>query len=191
MSTYSVALFFHLLSLLVAAAATALGGFAAFRLRGAESPHEAGQWGMLIGKIVRAFPPATLGLAGSGAYMTVDLWTWSTPWIVASIVGLGLIVALGAGVEGRHGRVLEHELRTSGMSERARRLLRDPLDWSARVSTWTLLIAVVFVMTTKPPAGGAAAAIIGALVGGVLLAVPFWRTSVLESGIAEQFSPGS
>jgi hypothetical protein len=182
-SAYSVALFFHLVSFLVAAVAATLAGFAAWRLRGAGSAREAAEWGMLIDRVVHAFPVATLGLVGSGAYMTEDVWSWSTPWIVASIVGLGLIVVLGAGIEGRRGEALKRELMRAGMSERARRLLRDPLSWSAKVTTWTLLIAVVFAMATKPSTGGAIASIAGALAGGIVLAIPFWRSPAAEMAV--------
>ncbi len=78
MSAYSVALFIHLLSLLVATVAAALAGFAALRLRDSGSPREAAGWGMLIGRVVPMFPVATLGLVASGAYMTQKEWSWST-----------------------------------------------------------------------------------------------------------------
>ena len=40
--------------------------------------------------------------------------------------------------------------------------------------TWTLLLAVIFVMTAKPAAAICALALASALVCGLLLAVPFW-----------------
>ncbi len=177
MNGYSVTLFFHLLFLIVAVVAASLTTFAMFQLRAAETARDAARWGMTVGKVVPAFPVASLGLFGSGAYMTGDLWTWSTPWIVASIVGLGLIVACGAGVEGSRGRVLEAELRSAGLSERARRLASDPALWTAKFTGMCLFVAVVFVMTTKPGTGSAVAALAGALVGGAVLALPVWRGS--------------
>jgi hypothetical protein len=172
---YSIALFLHLISLLAAGAGAALAGYAALHLRAATSPADVARWGMMIGRVVRVFPPATLGLLSSGAYMTQAAWSWSTPWIVAGVVGLAMIVLLGSGLEASRGRQLEHEVRAHGLSERASRLLRDPLAWTAKAVTWTLMVAVMFVMSTKPPAWGCAISLLGALIIGAIAAVPIWR----------------
>ncbi len=174
---YSIALFLHLLSLLLACVAASLSMLAALRLRGADSVAEAMSWVTLVARVVPCFPVAVLGLLGSGIYMTHQRWTWAMPWIEAALVGLALIVALGSGVEGSRGRALRRELESSGMSSRARRLLRDPVAWSAKVTTLTLVVAVVFVMTAKPAFTGCVAALCVALVSGVLGAIPLWRVS--------------
>jgi hypothetical protein len=175
MDSYDIALYVHLLCLLLATAATTLAGFAGLQLRSAAAAAEVARWGMFISKVVKAFPVAVLGLLASGAYMTQDRWSWSTPWIDASIAGLALIVALGSGVEARRGRELRDEIRSSGLSPRARRLLRDPIAWSAKGATIALMLGVVFAMTTKPGTAGAVTTIIVALAAGVLAAIPFWR----------------
>jgi hypothetical protein len=177
MNRYAIALFLHLLSLLLATMAASLSTFAALRLRQAETADDAEHWLSIIGSIVRAFPVAVLGLLGSGSYMVRLSWTWSTPWIDAALVGLTLIVMLGSGIEASRSRVLQRELQSAGLSSRARRLLRDPVVWSAKVTTLTLVVAVVFVMTLKPMVVGSATAIIVAVVVGVLGAVPLWRGS--------------
>ena len=160
--------------LIVAVAAAALAGFAALRLRGAESSAEATGWGDLIRRVVALFPVASLGLIGTGAYMTSEAWSWSTPWIVAGLAGLFMIMVLGGAGEGMRARALSAELRAVGLSQRARGLLRDPIAWSAKVATWTLMLAVIFVMTTKPGSIACAAVLAVALVAGVLGAIPFW-----------------
>ena len=174
---YSIALFLHFVSLLAAGAGATLAGYAALQLRGATSAAEVARWGMMIGKVVRVFPAATLGLVGTGAYMTQKAWSWSTPWVVAGLVGLTMIVLLGAGVEASRGRALEDEVRARGLSERARRLLRDPLAWTSKAVTWTLMLAVMFVMSTKPPAWGCAVALLVAVLAGAIAAVPIWTGS--------------
>jgi hypothetical protein len=175
-SGYNVALFFHLIFMLLAGTAAALAMYAALRLRTVESPAEAGTWLRFTGRVVPLFPIAVLGLLATGAYMTHARWSWSLPWIQAAVAGLGLIVALGSGVEAGRGRALRRELETAGLSPRARRLLRDPVAWSARLMTQTLAVAVMFVMTVKPGAVGSASALAAALIAGGLTAVPFWRT---------------
>lgn len=177
---YSIALFLHLVSLLAAGAGAALAGYAALQLRAATSPVEVARWGMMIGKVVRVFPPATLGLVGTGAYMTQAAWSWSTPWIVAGLVGLAMIVLLGSGLEASRGRALEHEVRAHGLSERARHLLRDPLAWTAKALTFTLMLAVMFVMSTKPSAWGCAISLLVALLAGAIAAAPISAGSATD-----------
>lgn len=181
MSAYSVVLFVHLLALLLATMAAAVAFYAALQLREATTPPEAARWGRLVGAVTPAFPVASLTLLGSGAYMTQDQWTWTAPWIDAGLVGLGLITVCGAGVEANRGRALKREVMTSGMSATARRLQRDPYAWSAKMTTLTLMIAVVFVMATKPGATGSFLAIALAVVVGVLAARPFWSSSIEHS----------
>jgi hypothetical protein len=175
MRSYDIVLYVHLLSLLLATAASTLAAFGAFQLRAAAAPPDVARWGMFIGKVVRAFPIAVAGLVGSGAYMTQDRWTWSTPWIDASIAGLALIVVLGPGVEARRGRELAREVQSAGLSPRARRLLRDPVAWSAKAMTITVMLGVVLVMTAKPGTAGAVVVLIVAVAVALLAAIPFWR----------------
>lgn len=185
MNVYSLMLFFHFVFLIAAVAATALVGYAALRLRSAETAADATLWGNFVRRVVPVFPIASLGLIGTGAYMTAIAWSWSTPWVIAGLAGLFMIMLLGSGVEGSRGRATRAELRAAGMSPRARQLLCDPLAWSAKVMTWTLVLAVTFVMTAKPTALICAAALAAALVGGVIGAVPFWtrRPRAVDSSI--------
>lgn len=175
MHPYSIVLFVHLLALLLAVGAAVLAFFAALQLRGATTPGEVARWAKVVKAVVPAFPVATLLLLGSGAYLTQVGWRWTTPWIDAGIAGLALIVVCGSGVEAARGRALEQAVRTEGMTARSRALLRDPLAWSAKVTTLTLMLAIVFLMVVKPSALGSGLVLVVALVVGPLAAVPFWR----------------
>ncbi|MCG6988038.1 MAG: hypothetical protein LJF06_07645 [Gemmatimonadetes bacterium] len=181
MNGYVLALFGHLLSLLLACVATSLSTFAALRLRDTDSPREAMSWIAFTERVVLAFPVSALGLLGTGVYMTHVRWAFSISWIDAAMAGLVMIVALGKGVEGGRSRALKRELESSGMSPRARRLLRDPLAWSAKMTTLTLFVAVVFVMAAKPAAAECVAALCTAVVVGLLTAIPFWWSAAVAS----------
>lgn len=181
MNGYTIALFFHLLCVLLACAASAVAMFASLKLRAAADAAEASEWLSVVRRVVPSFPVAVLGLLATGGYMTHQLRAWTVPWVDAAMVGLGLIVMLGSGIEAARGRLLGRELSASGLSPRARSLLRDPVAWTAKMSTLTLVVAVVFVMTVKPHAAGCAAAIVVAVVAGMLGAIPMWRTSGLKS----------
>src|SRR5256885_3460523 len=100
MDTYRTVLYLHVLSLLLGIGAAAVVGVCLFRLRAAQTLADALPWGMLAGKTERVFPVAVLGLFSTGAYMTSDVWTWSTGWIVVSIVGLALVALQGPLVAG-------------------------------------------------------------------------------------------
>ncbi len=182
MDGYAVALSIHLLSMLLATAASGAAGLAALRLRRARDAGEAMQWLALVGKVVPAFPIASLGLLASGAYMTWQAWSWTMPWVVAGLVGLAMIVMLGSGVEGPRMRLLKRELEASGLSPKARRLLRDPVAWTAKLATLTLLVAVVLVMALKPDAIGAAGLLVAAGVVAAVAAIPFWRAQAGGGG---------
>lgn len=176
MNAYSLMLFFHFVFMIAAVAATAIAGLAALRLRRVETAADAMRWEELVRRVVPVFPVASIGLIGTGAYMTSKVWSWTAPWVVAGLAGLFMIMLLGAGVEGGRRRAARTELRAAGLSQRAKRLLCDPVSWSAKVTTWTLVMSLLFVMTTKPSASICAAALAIALACGVLGAVPFWAT---------------
>jgi hypothetical protein len=170
--------------LLLATAAASLSTFAALRQRAAQNAEEIDEWSALAAKVVPAFPVASLGLLVSGAYMTESLGSWSRPWILASLAGLAMIIALGSGIEMGRARALKRELQRSGMSARARRLLRDPWAWSAKLMTLTLMGAIVFVMTMRPSASDAALSLVVAILVGLLAAVPLWRSPATPRGLA-------
>jgi len=165
LDTYHVVLYIHLLSLLVGIAAASVLVVCLFQLRGASELTEAIPWGMVAGKIARLFPIAILGLFGSGAYMTSDVWSWSSGWIVVGIVALVVLGIQGPVIAERSGKKLEHALRENGpgpLGEQARRMTRYWGLWLVEFSSLGLVLAVVWNMTTKPGTGSAiAAAVIG------------------------------
>jgi hypothetical protein len=178
LDTYRTVLFLHLLSLFVGIGAAAILGLSLFRLRAAQTVADALPWGILAGKTERAFPVAILGLFISGAYMTSDVWTWSTAWIDVGIVSLVVIAAQGALVAGRRAKVLERALEANGagpLSERARALTCDRALWIVSFANPGIVLGVVWVMTQKPGAAGAIAAVILGYVVGALAALQFGK----------------
>jgi hypothetical protein len=169
LDTYHVVLYLHLLSLFVGIGAASILVVCLFQLQGAQEQTDAIPWGMVAGKIGRLFPIAILGLFGSGAYMTSDVWTWGTGWIVVGIVALVVLAVQGPVIAERSGKKLEHALRENGpgpLGEHARKMTRYWGLWLVEFSSIGLVLAVVWNMTTKPGTGSAiAAAVIGYGVG--------------------------
>ena len=165
MDTYHVVLYIHLLSLFVGIGAASVLAVCLFQLRGAARADRRGPVGQVAGKTGRLFPIAILGLFGSGAYMTSDVWTWSTGWIVVGIVALVVLGLQGPLIAERSGKKLEHALRENGpgpLGEDARRMTRYWGLWVIEFSAIGLVLGVVWNMTTKPGTGSAiAAAVIG------------------------------
>jgi len=169
LDTYHVVLYIHLLSLFVGIGAASVLVVCLFQLRGAAELGDAIPWGQVAGKIGRLFGIAILGLFASGAYMTSDVWTWSTGWIVVGIVALVVLGLQGPLIAERSGKKLEHALRANGpgpLGAEARRMTRYWGLWMIEFSSIGLVLGVVWNMTTKPGTGGAiAAAVIGYAVG--------------------------
>ena len=101
MDSYRVVLFLHLVALAVLVGAITLVGASYMRLRAARSLEQAATWTTLAGQTTILFPVAILGLFASGAYLTSDRWSWSTPWIDVSIVALVLLAVQGPLLAGR------------------------------------------------------------------------------------------
>ena len=172
MDTYHVVLYIHLLSLFVGIGAASVLVVCLFQLRGARELTDAVPWGMTAGKIARLFPIAILGLFGSGAYMTSDVWTWSSGWIIVGIVALVVLAIQGPVIAERSGKKLEHALRENGpgpLGDHARRMTRYWGLWVIEFSAIGLVLGVVWIMTTKPGTGTSiAAAAIGYAAGASL-----------------------
>lgn len=165
MDTYHYVLYIHLLSLFVGIGAAAVLAVCLFQLRGAREVVDAVPWGRVAGKTGRMFPIAILGLFGSGAYLTSDVWTWGTGWIQVGIAALVVLAIQGPLIAERSGKKLEHALRENGpgpLGEHARRMTRYPGLWVVEFSAIGLVLAIVWNMTVKAGTGSSiAAAVIG------------------------------
>ena len=127
---YSIALFFHLVSLVAAGAAAALSGYAALRLRAATSSAQVTRWGTMIEKVVRICPrhpgpPRQRCLHDPKRLELVD----TVDRRRAGRSGDDHPARRRGGSKPRS--ALKNELQSHDLSERARRLMRDPLAWTA------------------------------------------------------------
>ena len=189
MDTYHVVLYLHVLFLLVGVGAASIIWVCLLNLRAAQTLADAGPWGALAGKIEKVFPVVILGLFGTGAYMTNDVWTWSTGWIDVSIAALVVIAVQGAGIAGARAHALKHALMANGpgpLGEQARRMARDPVLWIASFANPALVLGVVWNMTQKPSTGSAIAAVVVAEVVGAAVALRFTRPPSVEAAKAPE-----
>ena len=188
MDTYHVVLYIHLLALFVGIGAGAVLLVCLFQLRAAQTLADAVPWGRVAGKTARLFPVAILGLFGTGAYMTSDVWTWSTRWIDVSIAGLVLLALQGPLVAERTAKKLERALHENGpgpLGKHARRMTRHPGLWVAEFSNLGVVFGIVWDMTQKPGTASAIAAVLGGYLVGAAVALPFTRA------LAEELAPAT
>jgi len=186
---YHVALYIHFLSLLIGIGAASVLTVCAFQLRAARTLADAGPWGRVAAKVGRVFPIAILGLFGSGAYMTSDLWTWDTGWIEVGIAALVVLAIQGPVVAERSGKKVAQALMANGPGELRGDALRKtkylPLWW-AEMSAIGLVLAIIWNMTTKAGLGSSIAAAVGGYAVGVALALLFTRQPSTEAAPATE-----
>jgi hypothetical protein len=183
LDTYHVVLYVHLLAVFIGVGAASVLMVCLFQLKVAKTLADAVPWGAVAGKTERAFPVAILGLFGTGAYMTSDIWTWSTTWIDVSIAGLVLLALQGPLVGGRTGKQLKQTLQENGpgpLGEQARRMTRHPGLWVTEFANTGVFFGIVWNMTQKPGTGEAIAAIVGGYVVGAIVAIWLTRAPATE-----------
>lgn len=189
MDTYHVVLYLHLLSLFIGLGAASVLMACLFRLRVAQTLTDAAPWGMMAGKITRAFPIAVLGLFATGAYMTSDLWSWSTGWIVVSIVGLVIVAIQGPLIAERTGHKLAEALMANGpgpLGEDARRMTRHPGLWLVEFTNVALVLGIVWNMTQKPSTASAILTIVIAYAVGLAAGLWFSRAPADATATASE-----
>jgi hypothetical protein len=99
---------------------------------------------------------------GTGAYLVDRSWTWSSGWVVAGLVGVGVLFVVGAVVVGGRSRGLERALtdaRDGAVPDAVASIAREH---PGGVASWTntgVALGIVFVMTTKPALAGSLAAL--------------------------------
>lgn len=164
-TTFLIALFLHLASLLAAFGAAGIMLLCSLKLRAAKTGAEAFTWGMVAGKTPRVFPIASLGLFVTGAYMTSnspgDSWSWGSGWIIASLVGLIAINVEGAVLGGRHGKEMSAAMKANGpgqLSDHVRELANSRVGWILTLGSPALVLGAVWNMITgaqgSPPSLG-------------------------------------
>jgi hypothetical protein len=183
LDAYHVVLYIHLLSVFIGIGAASIMMACLFQLRAAQTLGDAVPWGTLAGKIGHVFPVAILGLFATGAYMTTDVWTWSTGWIAVSIAGLAIVALQGPLLGERNGKKLKQALMANGpgpLGEVARRRARHPGLWIADLANIGIVLGIVWNMTQKP---GTASAVAAVVIGYAAGAIAAWRLSGLPADL--------
>jgi hypothetical protein len=183
MDTYRIMLFLHIVSLAIGLSAATLLVLSLFRLRDAVTLDDAASWGAFAHTTEKAFPVAVIGLFATGAYMTSDTWSWTTGWILVSLIGLVVLATVGPVAGGWAGKQLKRTLQENGpgdLGDPARRMTRHPARWVNEFGNIGLVFGIIWNMTQKPATMEAVIALLVAYVIGLALALRFSRAPVAE-----------
>jgi hypothetical protein len=151
---YHIALFIHLLALIVAAGATATTKLAAGRLTRAKTVGDALDWHRVLSSASKLFPLCTAALVLTGAYMVSfsNASAWRSGFVVAGLMGVILLLAIG-GFLGARGKAVEQhleELAAQGADQPAPKFVPPPLVAALPTVNTGIALSVAFDMVTKP-----------------------------------------
>lgn len=170
MDSYHIALFVHLVTLVIAAGVTAVTKLAAARRMRARTVGELQEWHGILMSAARLFPVCLALFVVTGAYMlgVAHAPVWTSAFVVAGLTGVVLLLASGAvlGAKARAFRDVLVELSRHGADRPAPRM--DPPRFVAMLPAINsgIALAVVFDMVTKPTSLAVA---LGVIVSGIAL----------------------
>lgn len=154
MDIYHIALFLHIVTLMVAASATAITKLAVGRRARARTVGEALDWHNVLVSTSKVFPICLASFVLTGSYMVgvIGMRGWSSGFVVAGLVGVALLLASGTFL-GIKGRALTQVLETvaeAGIDRPAPKLVPPPLVAMLPAANTGVSLGVVFDMVTKP-----------------------------------------
>src|SRR5689334_9710453 len=164
MDAYHIALFLHIVTLIVAASATSITKLAVGRRIRARTAREALEWHELLISTSKLFPICLAAFLLTGAYMVrvAGAGAWASGFVVAGLVGVTLLLGSGTylGVKAKALRAVLENIASKAPDAPAPRLAPPPLVAMLPVINTGVALAVVFDMVTKPASVVAALGVI-------------------------------
>ena len=174
MDRYHIALFVHLLALIVAVSATAVTKLAVGRRIRARTVGEALEWHNVLMSASRAFPICLAAFVITGSYMlsVANVHVWTTGFVVAGFVGVAWLLASGIylSMKSKALKGVLENIAKADADRPAPRLIPPRLVAALPLMNTGVALAVVFDMVTKPVSISIALSIIAlgvAISGGV------------------------
>jgi len=176
MDRYHVALFLHIVTLIVAASTTAVTKLAVGRRIAARTIGEVIEWHTVLMSASKIFPICLAAFVITGSYMlsVANMHAWTTGFVVAGFVGVAWLLASGIylSMKGRALLSVLENMAKAGTDRPAPKLVPPPAVVLLPAVNTGVAIAVVFDMATKPASVSVALIVIaiGAVVSGVATA---------------------
>ena len=153
MALYRLALFLHILAVIVAAGVTAVTKLAAGRRMRARTVGDALEWHTVLLSSARLFPLCLAVFVLSGGYMlsVIRISAWSTGFILAGLVGVVLLFASGTylGIKGGALKAVLEGIAAKGADQPAPKLAPPPLVVLLPTVNSGIALAVAFDMVMK------------------------------------------
>jgi hypothetical protein len=154
MDLYHFALFLHLLTLIVAAAVTAITKVAAGRRAAARTVDEMLEWHRVLTSASTLYPVCLAAFTVTGAYMLVvaHMNAWASGFVIAGLTGVILLHASGIplGVAGKKLQRILEALAETGGTQSPPRLAAPFLITALPMINTGLALAIVYDMVMKP-----------------------------------------
>jgi len=185
MDRYHIALFIHIVTLIVAGGATAVTKLAASRRVRARTVGEVLDWHDVLTSAAKLFPGCLAAFVMTGFYMlsVTHAAIWSSGFVVAGLVGVALLLVSGVflATKGKALRQVLEEMAKHGLDQPAPKLVPPPAVAALPMINTGIVLGVVFDMVTKPASIGVA---IGIVAIGIALgaAVAMRRPAPLPKG---------
>ena len=153
MSAYGVALFVHILGVVTFFSALALAQTTGKLLRGAATVEQVRSLMGVLQPTRRMFPWSAALLLASGLYMTAQVWTFTTSWVVVGIVTLVALIGVGTTLVGQRFAQVGMMAGTSEggpVPDQLRTLIAEPTKWIVLSGNSAAAVGLVWLMTNKP-----------------------------------------
>jgi len=193
MDAYHIALFLHIVTLIVAASATAVTKLAVGRRIRARTVAEALALHNVLMSASRLFPICLVVFVITGGYMmsVIHVSLWSSGFLVAGLVGVALLFASGTflGIKGNALKQILEQAAKQGSERAGPRLVPPPLVVMLPVVNTGIALSVVCDMVTKPSSVPVALGVIG--IGTLLSAATTWQRRPAPACTDARVSPSS
>lgn len=186
MDLYHIALFVHILALVVASSATAITKLAVGRRARARTVGEALDWHNVLSSTSKLFPLCLAAFVITGGYMlSLSHTAWSSGFVVAGLLGAVLLLLSGVflGVKGKLLKEMLEGLAKKGAGQPVPKLVPPRLVATLPAVNTGLALSVAFDMVTKPASIPVA---LGVMAVGVALGA---ATSLRRPAAAAQGAP--
>jgi hypothetical protein len=182
---YDVVLFLHIAAVVLTFGVAAVMHVLMVRLRGATEVRQLRDQMPLLKGAGPLFPIGALLIFVFGAALIQmsdksDGIDWSDGWVIAAIIGLVLMEAVGGAIIARREKVLHEAVEAAPdgpVPANVTALVHDKGIWYGSHFATAEAFGIVLLMTTKPSGVASAVVLVVAAVVGVASAMPFVRTA--------------
>lgn len=180
MSLYTVALFVHLVGVIVGVGGVCAWLFALIGVRAAKTVDQVRALLALYAFAGNVALGGVLLIVIGGLYMALSTTLWQSAWLIVATISFVLVLSAGGAFLGRRIQALSKaagETPAGALPAALAGQARDPLTRVALHTYITVLFGIVFLMTIKPALVWAIVVILIAVALGVLSGLPLARTA--------------